>query len=107
MGRACCTAEASTAVAMKVFMVLALAAGQINSQESGSGHGNMDGMSGSGMEGSGLAPAWGTEWAPAWVDLATAWVVATEWVAPDMVATEWVALDSVENGQGQGMVETG
>merc|ERR1712210_414700 len=51
--RACCTAEASTAVAMKVFMVLALAAGQINSQESGSGHGNMDGMSGSGM-GSGM-----------------------------------------------------
>ena len=27
--RACCTAEASTAVAMKVFMILALAAGQV------------------------------------------------------------------------------
>ena len=64
-----------------------------------------------------LAPAWGLGWrgqdlvwvdlATAWVDLATVWVVATEWVAPDMVATEWVALDSVENGQGQGMVETG
>ena len=57
-----------------------------------------------------LAPAWAPGWRGqdlVWVDLATVWVVATEWVAPDMVATEWVALDSVENGQGQGMVETG
>merc|ERR1712088_481098 len=60
MGRACCTAEASTAVAMKVFMILALAAGQINSQESGSGHGGMDGMSGSGMSGSGMGYGMGS-----------------------------------------------
>merc|ERR1712168_408280 len=52
MGRQSLLAEASTTVEMKVFMLLALAAGQINSQEDGSGHGGMDG-SGSGMEGSG------------------------------------------------------
>merc|ERR1712130_509861 len=67
MGRACCTGEASTAVTMKVFMVLALAAGQINSQDhgnmdgmSGSGHGGMDGSGmGSGMDGSGMGSGMG------------------------------------------------
>merc|ERR1712130_379879 len=59
--------EASTAVTMKVFMVLALAAGQINSQDhgnmdgmSGSGHGGMDGSGiGSGMDGSGMGSGMG------------------------------------------------
>merc|ERR1712020_613795 len=58
MGRACCTAEASTAVTMKVFMLLAFAAGQIKSQD----HGNMDGMTGSGhggMDGSGMGSGMG------------------------------------------------
>merc|ERR1712032_975426 len=51
MGRACWPKHQQPSK-MKVFMLLALAAGQINSQEDGSGHGGMDG-SGSGMEGSG------------------------------------------------------
>merc|ERR1712001_669242 len=42
--------ERSTAVTMKILLLLALAAHQINGQEDGSGNGGMDG---SGMEGSG------------------------------------------------------
>merc|ERR1712045_348152 len=50
MGRACSLSMRSTAVTMKILLLLALAAHQINGQEDGSGNGGMDG---SGMEGSG------------------------------------------------------
>merc|ERR1712072_26237 len=58
MGRACWPKHQQPSK-MKLFMLLALAAGQINSQEDGSGHGGMgmdgsgSGMGGSGMGGSG------------------------------------------------------
>merc|ERR1711993_175740 len=44
--------ERSTVVTMKILLLLALAARQINGQEDGSGNGGMEG-SGSGMGGSG------------------------------------------------------
>merc|ERR1712060_943126 len=50
MGQSLFVVERSTAVTMKILLLLALAAHQINGQEDGSGNGGMDG---SGMEGSG------------------------------------------------------
>merc|ERR1711953_300436 len=50
MGQSLLAVERSTVVTMKILLLLALAACQINGQEDGSGNGGMDG---SGMEGSG------------------------------------------------------
>merc|ERR1711990_854244 len=65
MGRACWPKHQQPSK-MKLFMLLALAAGQINSQGDGSGHGGMgmdgsgSGMGGSGMGGSGSAMGGGS-----------------------------------------------
>merc|ERR1711910_313347 len=65
MGQSFFAVKRSTAVTMKILLLLALAAHQINGQEDGSGNGGMDGsgMGGSGYGGYGMGGSgYGGDW---------------------------------------------